>query len=95
MPTVLTRAEFLPHLKQKFRVWPTWASPLELELTHISLDTKPLPAPLALIFYSPRTNPYLPPQVYTVDCAGLGSVQMQMLAIGQDSHGIRYEATLV
>lgn len=93
MPTTLTRADLLPHLHQKFRVWPSYASPLELELTHISADiSRRTDTPLALIFHSPRANPYLPEQVYTVDAAEFGPVKLQFLAIGQDSGGIRYEA---
>jgi len=96
MSHTLTRAELWPHLHQKFRVWPNGAVPLELELTHISINAAPkTSASLALIFHSPRTNPYLPEQVYTVDAAEFGPVQLQFLAIGQDSGGIRYEATPV
>jgi hypothetical protein len=91
--STFTRAELLPHLHQKFRVWPSYATPLELELTHISADaTHRTGTPLALIFHSPRANPYLPEQVYTVEAAEFGPVQLQFLAIGQDSGGIRYEA---
>jgi hypothetical protein len=93
----LTHESFLPHVGTDF---PARLGPdATLGLTLIEVEaTGPAPAggatrrrPFSLLFRGPRA-PVLPQRIYRLEHAALGPLEIFIVPIGPDAHGMRYEA---
>ncbi len=93
----LSSAKFLPYLNQKFHIH--LETPLQVDLIEVS-DLGPEPSdaqaanarrPFSLIFRDP-SNTRLPQQIYRIEHAELGTLDIFLVPIGSDEHGMRYQA---
>ncbi len=93
----LSSAKFLPYLNQKFHIH--LETPLKVDLIEVS-DIGPEPdaaqaanmrRPFSLIFRDPG-NSHLPQQIYRIEHAELGTLDLFLVPIGPDEHGMRYQA---
>lgn len=92
----LTRDDFLPFLTQTFRVALESGKELETTLIEVSplgperSSSKGRRA-FSVIFQGPADY-YLPQRIYTVSHPGLGALDLFLVSIGPDEHGMCYEA---
>jgi hypothetical protein len=92
----LTSADFSPYLNQKFRIH--LEAPLEVDLIEVNDLGPELSAaeaakrrqPFALIFRDPSKT-YLPQRIYRIEHAELGTLDLFLVPIGPDEHGMCYE----
>ncbi len=96
MLTKLTSADFSPYLNQQFRIH--LESPLKVDLIEVSDLGPELSAeqaakrrrPFSLIFRDPNKT-YLPQKIYRIEHAELGTLDLFLVPIGPDEHGMCYE----
>ena len=91
----MTQAQFAKCLKQTFRIRLD-ASKLDVELIEVSSigsgdreDDKR--QPFSLVFRGPQ-DPTLPQQIYQMEHTTMGALEIFLVPIGPDAHGMRYEA---
>ena len=95
----LTRADFAACLHSKFRIGADGAPPVEVELIEaVGLNRRAGPGgpatrrePFALTFRGTR-SPWLPQGTYRLEHDQLGALDLFIVPIGPDEHGMRYEA---
>ncbi|HZS39490.1 MAG TPA: hypothetical protein VFF06_21815 [Polyangia bacterium] len=90
----LTAATFRPHVDSRFRV--RLAPDRAVELTLYQVEERPphprLPrAPFSLLFRGDRAQP-LAQQRYPFEHDALGALEIFIVPIGPDEHGLRYQA---
>jgi hypothetical protein len=90
-------ATFAEHVGTKFQLHFGGQAPLEVELVHTTaLGFKqnrpaPLREPFSLIFRS-HADFYLPQRIYQLEHIALGTLEIFLVPIEPDEHGMRYEA---
>jgi hypothetical protein len=92
----LTSASFEAHVGTVFRVLPLAGDPLELTLDAVRLlepHPGPRAQPFSAYFRGPR-NPVLPQQIYRLEHAAMGDLELFLVPIGPDPTrgGMNYEA---
>jgi hypothetical protein len=95
----LTQADFAPHVNSTFRVRLESAPPLEVELIQATLvgrqvnagDRQGRRAPFALLFRGPL-KPWLLQGTHALEHEQLGGLDLFLVPVGPDEHGMQYEA---
>jgi hypothetical protein len=95
----LTHADFAAHLHSRFRIRQGSALPLEVELIEATPlrqraspgGQSPRREPFSLLFRGPA-SPWLPQCIYPLEHAQLGTLDLFLVPVGPDEHGMRYEA---
>ena len=96
---MLTHADFARCLSDPFVVRPDTGPPIDVELLEATrLECRALPVaqplrrePFSLVFRGP-VNPWLLQATHAVEHAQLGRLELFLVPIGPDEHGMRYEA---
>jgi len=93
----LTAEQFQAHLGTRFRVAPGAPHGIEVELYEVALHEAhngPRRQPFSLRFRDPRgpRTPPLPQQIFGLEHAALGTMEIFLVPIGPDAQGMRYEA---
>lgn len=99
MTQQLIHADFAGCLNDHFLVRPDTGPPIEVELIEVSrLECRAHPVGQALrresfslVFRGPA-SPWLLQAMHTVEHAQLGRLELFLVPIGPDQHGMRYEA---
>ena len=95
MTNPYTYKNFSKHLNTIFQIHYGAESTLDVELIEIrelvSDTTNPDRTPFSLIFYSIDRKNYLIQQIYTFEHPQMGSLEMFIVPLGPDEHGMRYE----
>lgn len=94
MLETLTAESFTPHVDTPFRV-EAGGPELEIKLSHVNVlggasgsrDRRPF----ELLFHGPL-RPILPQQIYRLQHAALGDLEIFIVPLGPDAEGMRYEA---
>ena len=90
----LTSADFSPHLNQTFRIR---AGELTLEVELISVEERGAAhspnarKPFSIIFRGPL-EPILPQMIYKIKHGEIGALDLFIVPIGPDEHGMCYQA---
>jgi hypothetical protein len=94
------RGTFEPLLGRRFRLIEDGTPVLELRLSRVS-GCGPRAAeeargrgqrvPFSLLFHGP-TVPLLPQRIYHIEEESLGALELFLVPLGPDEHGMRYEA---
>jgi Domain of unknown function (DUF6916) len=92
----LTRESFAPHVGSEFRLPVDGGAPVALTLIEAtSLGPGRAGgtgrAPFSVVFRGPRT-PVLPQRIHRLEHDRLGALEMFIVPIGPDAHGLCYEA---
>jgi hypothetical protein len=92
----LTSASFEAHRGTVFQVHPVGGEPVELALDGVRLlepHPGPRAQPFSVYFRGPR-NPLLPQQIYRLEHAEMGTLELFLVPIGPDPKGggMNYEA---
>jgi len=83
---------FSEQLHTKFKVLPTGAEPLELELVEVTeRNAAPKMEQFSLLFRGPH-SPRLPQQIHGLEHEKLGTFELFLTAIAGDQESITYEA---
>ena len=96
-PDRLGKNDFDPHVGEQFQLELGGDQTLPLELVScdpLSSDTadSATRTPFSLIFRSAGERRHAEQQIYTVRHAELGAMEIFLVPIGPDEHGMRYEA---
>ena len=92
----LTRDDFAKHLNQTFRL-PAKPGDLELELIEAEALPGPEPAPegrrqaFSLVFRGPK-DAALDQSIYPLEHPEMGSLELFLVPIGPDAHGLCYQS---
>jgi len=96
----LESAAFAPFVGRSFRLHASDETVLEVRLSHVS-EANPTTAraarerghraPFALLFHGPAA-PVLPQRIYRIEEDELGALDLFLVPLGPDEHGMRYEA---
>ncbi len=97
----LTSADFLPYLNETFLIHFGEDEPWETELIEVSelkhqragtdevgLDQQAF----SIVFRSPKVDIYLPQSIYAIEHEKMGRLELFLVPIGRDKHGMCYEA---
>lgn len=96
----LTSEMFVPYVNQRFLIHYGDAESIQVEL----ISTTELDAdateddhqlgriPFSLVFQSAPSDSYLRQAMYKVEHTDLGALEIFLVPIGSDEHGVRYEA---
>lgn len=91
----LTQPDFAACLGTKFGLHCQTAAPMEVELIEATVLGGPVPTGrrqgFSLIFRAPAEF-LAPQQIYRLEHAKLGSLEIFLVPIGPDASGMRYEA---
>lgn len=93
----LKRKDFSKHLNQTFHVKVDLSEPVTFELIEVNkLGVKKKKGeegrrPFSVIFRGPP-QPILPQQIYQLTHDTMGTLELFLVPVGQDKHGIQYEA---
>lgn len=95
----LTSADFTPHLNQKFHIHLESSASLEVELIEVSPlgaapqagETPERRRHFSLIFRA-ADETYLPQKIYRLENAEMGTLDLFLVPVGPDKHGMRFEA---
>ena len=89
----LTRDSFAPLLNSRFQL-ERGSDSIELELTEVSqLRSSRHHESFSLVFRGPG-DALLPQSMYRLDHSVLGAVDLFLVPVGQDTHGLYYEAVI-
>ncbi len=93
----ITRETFLPQLGTSFTVHLSSGEAITLQLEELKPLGHGVPGgrdPFALTFRHPPLprNAYLPQSIYPLHHDALGIVELFLVPLGPDAHGMRYEA---
>lgn len=99
MSTRLTHALFAKHEGERFQVTREAQPSLEFELIEVSTlpshadpdDPVASKEPFSLVFRGPH-DIVLEQRIYTLEHASLGKLEIFLVPLGPDKHGVRYEA---
>ncbi|MFC1997303.1 DUF6916 family protein [Chloroflexota bacterium] len=96
MTNPYTFQNFSKYLNTTFQIHYSTESPLDVELIEIKKlggdTTNPDRKPFSLVFYSVDRENYLIQQIYTFEHPQMGSLDIFIVPLGPDDHGMRYEA---
>jgi len=96
----VTHATFAEYLGERFRMYVDAERALDVELIEVvpygSRATKPSGAgggrePFSILFRGPAT-PVVPQRIYRIAHDRFGMLELFLVPIGPDAHGMRYEA---
>jgi hypothetical protein len=92
----LTRESFAPHAGSEFRLAVEGRAPVTLTLIEATAlgparGGASARAPFSLVFRGPRA-PALPQRIHRLEHDALGALEIFIVPIGPDEHGLRYEA---
>jgi hypothetical protein len=92
----LTAADFAAHLHETFTIQLVDGQPYPLELSAVEEHGQPYQpgerTPFSLLFHHPRTDAYLPQQIYRLEHPHMGAIEIFLVPLGPDAAGMRYEA---
>jgi GNAT superfamily N-acetyltransferase len=92
----LTAADFAAHLHDTFTVSLTDGQPYPLELAAVEEQGESYQPggrkPFSLLFRNPRTDAYLPQQIYRLEHPQMGMLEIFLVPLAPDTAGMRYEA---
>lgn len=96
----VTSTDFRQHLNERFLIRPHTSPPVEVELISIDdlgegsagEDSHGRRQPFSVVFRSLQLDSYLLQRIYTVEHEQMGSLDIFLVPIGPDQHGMRYEA---
>jgi hypothetical protein len=94
---MLTLKDFADKLGQDFSLSAPGLAPVTLNLTEAeAVEMRRAPpdarAPFSLVFLA-REQRVLPQNIYRIEHAGLGAVDIFLVPIGRDAKGVSYQAT--
>ncbi len=92
----LTAADFAAYLHDTFTVSLSDGQPYPLELAAVEERGESFQPggrkPFSLLFRNPRTDAYLPQQIYRLEHAQMGMLEIFIVPLAPDAAGTRYEA---
>ena len=97
MLDTVKRKDFAKHLKETFHVQADLPEPLAFKLIEVNkLGSKKKKGeqgrrPFSVIFRGPADR-ILPQRIYQVSHKKMGTFDLFLVPVGQDAHGIQYEA---
>jgi hypothetical protein len=91
----LTGEDFAKHLNQTFYIHAESLDPIQAELIEVSelgappFDRRP---PFSIVLRTGQKEEYLIQAIYRVEHAEVGTLDLFLVPLGPDKHGMRYEA---
>lgn len=91
----LTGADFEAHLNEVFTITLEDGQVYPLTLLRVTERSEPyLPGarrPFNLLFQNPRKDSYLPQRIYRLEHPQMGALELFIVPLGSDQHGMLYE----